>query len=107
MRTATSIPCAVADWMRQYASADAHLRVDSRAVAAGDVFVALRGRNIDGRRYIEHAFAQGAVAVLVDETPDAALAGAAVSEPRCGSPAGDRRLPVAGLAGMLGAIAAS
>ena len=106
MRVATPIPRAVAEWMRQYASADAHLRVDSRAVAAGDVFVALCGRNIDGRRYIDQAFAQGAVAVLVDETPDAALAEAAATEPRCGSPTGDRRLPVAGLAGMLGAIAA-
>ena len=106
MCAVASIPRAVVDWLRQYASADAHLRVDSRAVVAGDVFVALRGRNIDGRRYIEQAFAQGAVAALVDETPDAALAGATALEGICGSPAEDRRLPVAGLAGMIGAIAA-
>lgn len=93
MRAAASLPHAVAEWMRRYASADAHLRVDSRTVAAGDVFVALRGRNIDGRNHVGHAFAQGAVAALIDGTPDA-------------EPAGERRLPVPGLAGMLGAIAA-
>ncbi len=106
MRAVASIPRAVVEWTRQYASAAAHLRVDSRAVVAGDVFVALRGRNIDGRRYIEQAFAQGAIAALVDETPDAALAGTGVAGQPFGSAAGDRRLPVPGLAGMLGAIAA-
>ena len=37
---------------------------DSRAVHAGDVFVAYPGANADGRRYIADAIARGAAAVL-------------------------------------------
>jgi len=39
---------------------------DSRRVARGDVFVAMRGDVTDGNRYIEAAVAQGASAVVTD-----------------------------------------
>ncbi|WOT07055.1 UDP-N-acetylmuramoyl-L-alanyl-D-glutamate--2,6-diaminopimelate ligase [Shewanella youngdeokensis] len=41
------------------------LTLDSRAVKAGDLFVAMPGYQVDGRQYIGAAFEQGAVAVLV------------------------------------------
>ena len=40
------------------------LRTDSRALAAGDVFVAVPGSQRDGREYIEQALAKGASLVL-------------------------------------------
>ncbi|MCB9768561.1 MAG: UDP-N-acetylmuramoyl-L-alanyl-D-glutamate--2,6-diaminopimelate ligase [Candidatus Omnitrophica bacterium] len=40
---------------------------DSRKVQPGDLFVALRGTQTDGHRYIEQAFQQGASAALVEE----------------------------------------
>ncbi len=42
----------------------AALRTDSRKVGAGDVFLAYPGTATDGRKYIDSALAQGAVAVL-------------------------------------------
>lgn len=52
-------------WLRQRVSPAAHLRLDSRTVQPGDVFVACVGTADDGRRYIEEALAQGAGAILV------------------------------------------
>lgn len=40
---------------------------DSRAVTQGALFVALRGAQVDGHRYLASAAASGAVAVLVEE----------------------------------------
>ncbi|MCA9434115.1 MAG: UDP-N-acetylmuramoyl-L-alanyl-D-glutamate--2,6-diaminopimelate ligase, partial [Candidatus Omnitrophica bacterium] len=40
---------------------------NSRKVQPGDLFVALRGTQTDGHRYIEQAFQQGASAALVEE----------------------------------------
>jgi UDP-N-acetylmuramoyl-L-alanyl-D-glutamate--2,6-diaminopimelate ligase len=40
---------------------------DSRAVAPGTLFVALRGTLTDGHRYVPQAIARGAVAVLAEE----------------------------------------
>jgi UDP-N-acetylmuramyl-tripeptide synthetase len=40
---------------------------DSRAVKAGDLFVALRGRTVDGGKFAPAAVAAGAVAVLCEE----------------------------------------
>ncbi len=40
------------------------VRIDSRAVEPGDVFVALPGRNVDGARFLQDAVARGAAAVV-------------------------------------------
>ena len=40
------------------------MTVDSRSVAAGDVFVAIPGSKVDGRDFVASALAQGALAVL-------------------------------------------
>ncbi|MEZ5524622.1 MAG: UDP-N-acetylmuramoyl-L-alanyl-D-glutamate--2,6-diaminopimelate ligase [Pseudomonadales bacterium] len=50
---------------------DAHIRVrdiklDSRQVHPGDLFVALRGSEVDGTRFIHRAIERGAVAVALD-----------------------------------------
>jgi UDP-N-acetylmuramoyl-L-alanyl-D-glutamate--2,6-diaminopimelate ligase len=48
----------------------AHLKMDSRAIARGDVFVAvpgvLAGRSADGRDFIDAAVARGAAAILAE-----------------------------------------
>jgi UDP-N-acetylmuramoyl-tripeptide--D-alanyl-D-alanine ligase len=54
---------------------DAHITgwsVDSRTVAPGDLFFALRGPNHDGNAYVEDALRKGAVAAIVDEKKDGA-----------------------------------
>lgn len=45
------------------------LSMDSREVSAGDLFIALKGAQCDGHQFINEAFAQGAVAALVDHIP--------------------------------------
>jgi UDP-N-acetylmuramoyl-L-alanyl-D-glutamate--2,6-diaminopimelate ligase len=44
------------------------VRYDSRCVTAGDVFIAIPGRKVDGRRFVTQAAARGAVAAVVDES---------------------------------------
>ncbi len=48
----------------------AAVRFDSRAVGAGDVFVAVRGAQADGHKFIEKALAQGARMVVAEEIPE-------------------------------------
>ncbi|WP_081300216.1 UDP-N-acetylmuramoyl-L-alanyl-D-glutamate--2,6-diaminopimelate ligase [Gilliamella sp. Choc5-1] len=43
-----------------------HLRIDSRKVEKGDVFVAIKGHTVDGREFIPQAISSGAVAVIVE-----------------------------------------
>jgi UDP-N-acetylmuramoyl-L-alanyl-D-glutamate--2,6-diaminopimelate ligase len=51
-------------------SVDIHeLAYDSRAVAPGSLFVALRGERTDGHRYCDSALRAGAAALLVEELP--------------------------------------
>lgn len=50
------------------------VRLDSRGVQPGDLFVALRGESADGRAFIPSALAAGASAVLVEEPPAGELA---------------------------------
>lgn len=41
-----------------------HLNLDSRAIQTGDIFVAINGHQVDGRKYIASAINQGAVAII-------------------------------------------
>jgi len=49
--------------------AGAHLRLDSRAVQPGDVFVAVAGHSQHGRDFVAQAIGSGASAVLIDAAP--------------------------------------
>jgi UDP-N-acetylmuramoyl-tripeptide--D-alanyl-D-alanine ligase len=42
------------------------VNTDSRKIAAGDIFVALKGDNFDGNKFAEEALKKGAVACVVD-----------------------------------------
>ena len=44
------------------------ISTDSRTLQRGDLFVALRGENFDGHKFVEQAAERGAVAALVDHT---------------------------------------
>jgi UDP-N-acetylmuramoyl-tripeptide--D-alanyl-D-alanine ligase len=46
----------------------AGVKIDSRLVKSGDLFVAIEGENHDGHDYLEDAFASGAVAAVVSKT---------------------------------------
>jgi UDP-N-acetylmuramoyl-L-alanyl-D-glutamate--2,6-diaminopimelate ligase len=46
---------------------------DSRTVRRGDAFVAIAGGKTDGLRFIKDALAAGAVAIIAERPPDAAL----------------------------------
>lgn len=45
------------------------VQIDSRSVQPGDLFVALRGTQVDGHEYIEKAIGQGATAVACESLP--------------------------------------
>ena len=62
---------AVVKWLRERCRAGAHLRIDSRDVVAGDVFVALKGSKTDGIKFVPVAAARGARAVLTEERSEA------------------------------------
>ena len=47
------------------------VRIDSRAVQPGDLFVALPGERVDGHKFVRSAFERGARAALVSQTVDA------------------------------------
>lgn len=46
------------------------VEIDSRDVQPGDLFFALKGEAMDGHKFVEGAFAQGAAAVVVDRPVD-------------------------------------
>lgn len=46
------------------------VEIDSRDVQPGDLFFALKGESMDGHRFIDMAFAKGAVAAVVDRPID-------------------------------------
>lgn len=71
------------------------LRLDSRQVERGDAFVAVPGRHVDGRDFVEQAAARGAVAVLVE------------ADGWTASPTGVPVLPMTGLTADLGRLAAA
>ena len=47
----------------------AGLEIDSRKVKQGDLFVAMKGTQVDGHRFIGKAIGQGAVAILCEDMP--------------------------------------
>lgn len=53
------------------------MRIDSREVARGDVFVAFKGERMDGHAFIGHALGRGAIAALVESDCDPAILAAA------------------------------
>ncbi len=44
--------------------------IDTRTLAPGDLFVALRGPSFDGHRFAADALAKGAAAVMIDQVPE-------------------------------------
>jgi len=46
------------------------LEYDSRRIKAGDLFVAMQGESSDGNKFIDHAIAAGAVAVVTDSATE-------------------------------------
>jgi len=56
----------ILDQLKQRGIAATRLTVDSRRVAAGDVFLAYPGAHADGRDYIAQAARQGAAAVIAE-----------------------------------------
>ncbi len=49
------------------------IRFDSRAVQPGDVFVAVRGAQVDGHQFIDKAIEKGAVAVICEQSLESFL----------------------------------
>jgi murE/murF fusion protein len=94
--TTPSATDGVVTWLRACVAVGADLRLDSREVCTGDVFVACRGRASDGSLYIQQAVARGAAAILV-EGPSASLPEVLAS--------GVPMRVVDGLRGMLGELA--
>ena len=46
------------------------VNIDSRRIAEGHLFVAMRGTQVDGHRFIPKAIEQGAAAILCEELPE-------------------------------------
>jgi len=44
--------------------------IDSRRIAAGDFFIAIRGERFDGHRFVADALGSGAAGAMVDAVPD-------------------------------------
>lgn len=60
-------PAAAGRWLLEWADGGT-LCTDSRAVQAGDAFIAWPGASTDGRRYVQAALAAGAATVLVEKS---------------------------------------
>ncbi len=56
--------------------AAAGVAIDSRAVAFGDLFIALHGPNFDGHQFVADALGKGAAAAIVDRIPEGLPPGA-------------------------------
>ncbi|HRL23049.1 MAG TPA: bifunctional UDP-N-acetylmuramoyl-L-alanyl-D-glutamate--2,6-diaminopimelate ligase MurE/UDP-N-acetylmuramoyl-tripeptide--D-alanyl-D-alanine ligase MurF [Alcaligenes sp.] len=83
---------AVLEWLAQHVAPTADLCLDSRQIKAGDVFFACLGHGGDGRQYEAQAVRQGAVAIVREQSEQAADPGVPV-------------LQVAGLNALLGEVA--
>ena len=60
----------IIQWLRENTESRADLKLDSRDIQIGDVFVAFKGQQSDGAKYISAAIENGAVAILVDAASD-------------------------------------
>ena len=74
------------------------VRIDSRKVGKGDLFLALKGAHDDGSRYVADAIAKGASAVLSEGNSHPALEGATEPHP------GAEILPCPGLRSAVGEL---
>ena len=63
----------VAEWHAAPETECGGIAYDSRKVRPGDLFVAVKGYEADGHRFIARALAQGAAAVLCQERPEEEL----------------------------------
>ncbi|WP_345830501.1 UDP-N-acetylmuramoyl-L-alanyl-D-glutamate--2,6-diaminopimelate ligase [Erwinia sp. HDF1-3R] len=62
----------LAPWVPGAPSLPLHeMILDSRMAASGDLFVAIKGHEVDGRRFIPQAIAQGVAAVIADADGEA------------------------------------
>ena len=66
MQEQTKEITAIVQWLRQHTESRADLKLDSRDIRAGDVFVASKGLHSDGAQFIPAAIDNGAAAILVD-----------------------------------------
>lgn len=87
--------------------------IDSRAVSAGDFFVAYKGERVDGHDYISAAFDRGAVCCLARRVPEGETRPVilvpdvqAALEQICAEYRRDLRLPVIGITGSVGKTSA-
>ena len=46
------------------------VNIDSRKIANGHLFIAMKGTQVDGHQFIGKAIEQGAVAVLLEDMPN-------------------------------------
>ena len=87
--------------------------IDSRAVSAGDFFVAYKGERVDGHDYISAAFDRGAVCFLAQRVPEGETRPILLVpdvqtalEQICAEYRRDLRLPVIGITGSVGKTSA-
>ncbi len=87
--------------------------IDSRAVSAGDFFVAYKGERVDGHDYISAAFDKGAVCCLAQRVPEGETRPLilvpdvqAALEQICAEYRRDLRLPLIGITGSVGKTSA-
>ncbi|WDU54557.1 bifunctional UDP-N-acetylmuramoyl-L-alanyl-D-glutamate--2,6-diaminopimelate ligase MurE/UDP-N-acetylmuramoyl-tripeptide--D-alanyl-D-alanine ligase MurF [Taylorella equigenitalis] len=60
----------ILNWLKQHVDLDAHLRLDSRDIQKGDVFVACKGHKGDGKEFLTDAIENGASAILIEDNLD-------------------------------------
>ena len=87
--------------------------IDSRAISAGDFFVAYKGERVDGHDYISAAFDRGAVCCLAQRVPEGETRPVILVpdvqtalEQICAEYRRDLRLPVIGITGSVGKTSA-
>lgn len=80
----------VAHWLESIAHEGAALRLDSRQVQPGDIFVAVPGAHVDGRTFVQAALDKGAVGILY--SVDEAVPTLELSTPSLGVPHLERHL---------------